>query len=97
MDNQQIRVPVTIRGTTTTLKPVSHEAPPMPVASSPQCQVPKLKGKKLKAAKKAITAANCKLGKVTKKKGVTTGKVVKQSPKVGTTAPAGSKVTLTLG
>jgi beta-lactam-binding protein with PASTA domain len=47
----------------------------------------------------AITAADCKLGKVTKKKGVTTktGKVVKQSPKVGRTAPAGSKVTVTLG
>jgi beta-lactam-binding protein with PASTA domain len=49
------------------------------------CTVPKLTGKKLKAAKKGLTRADCKLGKVTKKKGATAkgGKVVKQSPKAG--------------
>jgi beta-lactam-binding protein with PASTA domain len=64
-----------------------------------QCVVPKLKGKKLTAAKKKIHAAACKLGHVAKKKGVTpkTGKVVKQSPKVGSIKPAGAKVSLKLG
>ena len=85
-----------------------HRRPAVPTTAPPQtpittpaptCQVGKLKGKKLKAAKKAITAAACKTGKVTKKKGVTTktGKVVEQSPKPGTTKSAGSKVNLTLG
>jgi PASTA domain len=68
-------------------------------APTPTCTVPKLKGKKLKAAKKAIRSADCKVGTVTKKKGVTgkSGKVVTQSPKVGTSKAAGSKVSFKLG
>jgi hypothetical protein len=71
-------------------------AAPAPVAS---CKVPKLGGKKLRVAKKQLGAADCKLGKVKKKKGVTakSGKVVKQSPKAGTVETAGSKVSLKLG
>jgi PASTA domain len=63
------------------------------------CNVPKLTGKKLKAAKKGLTRAACKLGKVTQKKGATarTGKVVKQNPKMGKVLPAGSKVSVRLG
>ena len=40
------------------------------------CVVPKLKGKTLKAARKALKKADCKLGKVKGK-----GKVVSQNPK----------------
>ena len=97
-------VPVTVTtvaGTATAAQQFTYTAPPQtPITTpAPTCKVGKLKGKKLKAAKKAITAAACKTGKVTKKKGVTTktGKVVKQSPKPGTTKSAGSKVNLTLG
>lgn len=63
------------------------------------CLVPKLKGKKLKTSKKKARTAKCKLGKVTKKKGVTTktGKVVKQKPKPGKVLAPGSKVSVTLG
>ncbi len=63
------------------------------------CVVPKLNGKKLKAAKKKLKKASCKLGKVTRHKGVTskTGKVVKQSPKAGKQLAPGSKVKVTLG
>ena len=63
------------------------------------CVVPKLNGKKLKAAKKKLKKASCKLGKVTRHKGVTnkTGKVVKQSPKPGKQLAPGSKVKVTLG
>jgi hypothetical protein len=61
-----------------------------------QCVVPKLKGKTLKAAKKALKAADCRLGTV-RPKGQKTGKVKKQSPKAGTVLPAGSKVKVTLG
>jgi beta-lactam-binding protein with PASTA domain len=63
------------------------------------CTVPKLKGKKLKAAKKALAKADCKLGKVKKLKGATTktGKVKKQSPKPGTILAPGAKVRVKLG
>ena len=50
----------------------------------PQCVVPKLKGKKLGKAKKALRAADCKLGKVTFK--TSAGKparVISQKPKPG--------------
>lgn len=62
------------------------------------CKVPQLKGKKLKAAKKKIRKAGCKLGKVKKLDGATanTGKVVKQSPKPGKVLAPGSKVKITL-
>jgi hypothetical protein len=70
-----------------------------PLTPAPTCIVPKLKGKKLKAAKKDVRRADCKLGKVKKLKGATakTGKVVKQSPKAGKVLPAGSKVAVKLG
>lgn len=63
------------------------------------CAVPQLKGKKLKAAKKKLSKANCKLGKVTKLDGATakTGKVTKQGPKPGKILAPGSKVKVTLG
>jgi hypothetical protein len=62
------------------------------------CTVPKLEGKKLKAAKKGAKAADCKLGKVAKKKGATakTGKVTGQKPKPGTLAAPGTAVEVTL-
>jgi hypothetical protein len=80
----------------TTPPPVN--APPAATPPAAKCVVPKLKGKKLKAAKKTIIAADCKVGNVTKAKDVTakTGKVVKQSPKVGTSKAAGSKVNVKL-
>ena len=63
------------------------------------CVVPKLKGRKLKAAKKRLRKASCKPGKVKRRNGVTskTGKVVKQSPKPGKQLAPGSKVKMTLG
>lgn len=63
------------------------------------CVVPKLNGKKLKAAKKKLKKASCKLGKVSRHKGITnkTGKVVKQNPKPGKQLAPGSKVKVTLG
>ena len=73
-------------------------------ATSPQqftytaCVVPKLTGKKLKVAKKALTKAERKLGKVRKLKGATTrtGKVKKQSPRPGTILAPGAKVSVKL-
>lgn len=62
------------------------------------CKVPQLKGKKLKASKRKLRKADCKLGKV-KKQGdaaAKTGKVVKQKPPPGKLLPPGSKVKVTL-
>ncbi len=63
------------------------------------CNVPKLDGKKLKAAKKSLKKNDCKLGKVKKTGHVTTkdGKVIKQSPKSGTILAPGAKVAVKLG
>jgi hypothetical protein len=62
------------------------------------CIVPKLKGKMLKAARKAAIRAGCAVSKVKKLNGATakTGRVVKQSPKPSKSLPAGTKVAITL-
>ncbi|HVQ58097.1 MAG TPA: IPT/TIG domain-containing protein [Solirubrobacterales bacterium] len=57
------------------------------------CVVPKVKGKKLKAAKKALRKANCKPGNVSGKG----PKVVKQGVKPGSVRPVGAKVSLKRG
>ena len=72
-----------------------------PVVVAPKCVVPKLKGKSLKQAKKALANAHCALGKVTKPRKRKHHKlpplVVKStSPKAGTSHAAGTKVALTL-
>jgi hypothetical protein len=63
------------------------------------CVVPKLNGKKLKPVKTKLKQAGCRLGSVTKKKGVTSksGKVVKQTPTAGKVLTPGSKVSVRLG
>ncbi len=60
------------------------------------CVVPKLKGKKLKQAKRALRNADCKLGKVKGQKGKS-AKVSKQSPKPRKVLVPGAKVNVTLG
>jgi len=88
-------VPVTvttIAGTATSPQNFTYAAP------AATCTVPKLKGKTLKAAKKRIRAAHCRVGKVIKKAGATAkhGTVVKQAPKASAVVPAATKVKVTL-
>lgn len=73
--------------------------PPAPASIEARCIVPKLNGRKLKAARKKIKAADCKLGLISKKDGVkvATGKVVKQSPSPGKVLPAKTGVSVKLG
>jgi hypothetical protein len=61
-----------------------------------ECVVPKVKGKKLKKAKRKIERANCTVGKVKKKPSekVDKGRVIKQKPKPETRKPAGAAVKL---
>jgi hypothetical protein len=55
------------------------------------CVVPRLKGKGLNPARRALTGANCKLGKVTGRRSGS-ARVAKQSPAPGAVLPAGAKV-----
>lgn len=65
---------------------------------TPQCVVPKLRGKSLRQAKTALREANCAVGKVHKPRRKRGPLVVKWSrPSAGTTLAAGSKVNLRLG
>jgi hypothetical protein len=79
--------------------PAALIAPAPPGGHARLCHVPKLTGKKLKVVRKKIGRADCKLGKVIKRKGATAkrGKVVKQSPKPGKSLPAHTKIRVTLG
>lgn len=86
-------------------QPFSYLAPPSPSgpgggsASTDHCIVPRLKGERLKASRQRSHKADCKIGKVTEKIGVTakTGRVVKQHPKPGTVLAAWSKINIRLG
>jgi hypothetical protein len=60
------------------------------------CAVPKLKGKTLKKAKKALARAECKLGKVRRAAGKP-GIVIKQRPKPDRVLVSNSKVNVTVG
>lgn len=96
----------TIAGTVTSAQQFAYAVPTVaaPVAPSTptavaQCKVPKLTGKTLAAAKKSLRAADCKPGKVTKKKTAKAkvGKVVAQGKKAGAALEAGTAVKLTVG
>lgn len=84
-------VPVTVTtaaGTATAPQTFTYEG----------CRVPKLGGKKLKASKKKLRKADCKIGNVKKRGHATTktGKVIKQNPKPGAIRLPGTKVKVTL-
>jgi hypothetical protein len=62
------------------------------------CVVPNLRKNKLKAAKKRLRNAGCKLGKVTKRNRATAknGKVIKQNPKPKSVRVPGTKVNVVI-
>jgi beta-lactam-binding protein with PASTA domain len=74
------------------------QTPPPPAPPQPRCVVPKMKGKTLLAAKRAIKRAHCSVGKVTRlySARVRKGRVIAQKPRPGTKRAAGAKVMLTL-
>jgi hypothetical protein len=73
--------------------PRKPDVPPPPAA----CIVPKLTGKTLARAKAALRAANCKLGKVGKPKGMGSNLVVKSSTPAPGATPANGTVHVKLG
>jgi hypothetical protein len=87
----------------TYVAPASLPSSPPPAGPStpppPTCTVPDVIGKHLAKAGKALVAAGCRLGTVTKSKGATrkTGHVIKEAPKPGAKVAAGTKVSVKLG
>jgi hypothetical protein len=65
--------------------------PPPPVV---KCKVPKTKGMKLNAAKKALQRAHCKVGKIKRQKSRTirSGRVTSTTPRAGRVLKAGTKI-----
>ena len=66
------------------------------IGELPPCKVPNVRGRKLSAARSAITKARCRVGKVSRKasKKVRRGRVISQSPKARTSLPNLGKVNL---
>lgn len=61
----------------------------------PECLVPKIVGKKLRAAKRAIRRSHCRVGKITRRKSSgRPGRVLAAHPKPGSRRHAGFKVRL---
>jgi hypothetical protein len=83
-------------GTTTGTFGLTNFRFPVSAKVALDCVVPNLKGKTLKAAKRALSANSCTVGKVTPK-GQTTGKVKSQKPSAGKTLAPGAKVNIRLG
>jgi PASTA domain len=104
--------PVTTTSTTTTTSQPTTSTPGTtttdgnPAVTTPltgpnavkACVVPKLVGKTLKQAKRALKRAGCKVGKANKKNSAKRkkGRIVKQRYKAGTKLPAGTKIPLTV-
>lgn len=85
--------------TATPVVPGSTPASPTPVPpiAAAKCTVPKLVGKSLKAAKKALKRSHCKLGKTEPRQPPRHAVVESSSPRKGAVRPAGAKVSVTLG
>ncbi len=83
---------------TPTVSPSPTAGPtPTPTPAATKCVVPKLKGKTLAAARKALKQAHCKLGKVKKPKGNKKKlRVRAQTKKAKAKLKAGTKVGVTL-
>jgi IPT/TIG domain/PASTA domain len=87
-------------GTTNPPAGGSGAPPVVPVATvtARTCKVPNLRNRKIAAARRAIRAAGCTVGKVTRARGVkaSAARVRSQGPKAGTTVIAGTAVKIRL-
>jgi PASTA domain-containing protein/copper binding plastocyanin/azurin family protein len=70
-------------------------AQPPPPPPPPKCKVPKVVGKKLATARRMITRARCRVGRVSRaRSGKARGLVVKQTPRWGVSRARGARVNL---
>jgi hypothetical protein len=61
------------------------------------CVVPRVVGRSLRAARRALRAAHCRVGDVVRRRRATHGLVVSQRPRAGAQRPAGATVSLVVG
>jgi hypothetical protein len=86
-----------IGGGATTQTTTTTTAGQSPAPAAKACVVPKLVGKTLKQAKRALKKAGCKTGKAKSKKSKKKkGRILKQGKKAGTRLPAGATVPITV-
>jgi subtilisin family serine protease len=84
------------------LSPREIVADPSPATATwtlVQCKVPRLKGKSLRRARRALRAAHCKVGRVKTPRGARVGRLVvtKSKPRAGAVRADGTRVRLALG
>jgi hypothetical protein len=74
----------------------ASSAPPTPAPVLAKCRVPRLKGMKLRAAKKALRKAHCRAGKVkhVSSRKIARGRVMSTKPHANRRLPAGTKIEL---
>jgi CSLREA domain-containing protein len=73
--------------------PLSGTGVAAPIAAAPKkCVVPKLKGKTVKQARRALKKRNCRLGKVTRRGRGRPGRIRASRPKAGSVRAAGTRV-----
>lgn len=67
--------------------------------TSRRCSVPRLKGRTLRGSRRQLAHSHCGIGRVTVRIGgnARTGKVVRQSPRPGVLAAAGTQVNVVMG
>jgi hypothetical protein len=70
-----------------------------PAAAPKPCVVPRLKGRRLRKARRMLKAANCALGRVRRRKARRrkVGRVVAQRPRPGRVRPPGTEVRVVVG
>jgi PASTA domain len=91
-------LPVATPPATPAPTPTTPAVTPAPTAVAAHCVVPKLKGRKLADAQKAIAQAHCALGTVKKvrSKRVKKGRVISQGALAGKSLSPGTKVSLVI-
>jgi hypothetical protein len=69
--------------------------PPPPPSAQARCKVPKVVGKRLTVAKRAITRARCRVGRIRRARSrKARGRVIQQTPRAGVRRPRGTRVHL---
>ena len=72
--------------------PLSGTGLAAPILAVKECRVPKLKGKTVRQARRALKKRNCRLGKVTRRGGGRRGRIRASRPKAGSVRAAGTRV-----
>ena len=78
--------------------PVADGGAPPPARAAARCRVPKLRGKTLRTAGRALRRAHCRIGRIARKRARKgkRGRVLSQAPRAGTRRAGGTRVKLTL-